>query len=40
VRSKTKRSTATPITPDEAHDHFKRTLAGSKWGVIRGWLFD
>lgn len=37
VRSKTKRSAATPITPDEAHDHFKRTLAGVKWGVIRGW---
>jgi integrase len=38
VRSKTKRSAATPITPDEAHDHFKRTLAASKkWNVIRGW---
>jgi integrase len=38
VRSKTKRSAATPITPDEAHDHFKRTLAASKkWSVIRGW---
>lgn len=26
----------TPITKDEAHDHFKRTLAGSKWEVLRG----
>jgi integrase len=24
------------LTRDEAHDHFKRTLAGSKWGVLRG----
>jgi integrase len=36
-RSRTKRSAATPITPDEAHDHFKRTLTESKWDVIRGW---
>ena len=26
-----------PITKDEAHDHLKRTLAGSKWDVLRGW---
>ncbi len=25
------------ITRDEAHDHFQRTLAGSKWAVLRGW---
>lgn len=25
-----------PVTRDEAHDHFKRTLAGSKWSVLRG----
>ncbi|MDX2036810.1 MAG: site-specific integrase [Isosphaeraceae bacterium] len=37
TRSKTKRSTASAVTRDEAHDHFKRTLAGSKWKVIRGW---
>jgi hypothetical protein len=37
TRSKTKRSTSTPLTRDEAHDHFKRTLAGSKWQVLRGW---
>jgi integrase len=24
------------VTRDEAHDHFKRTLAGSKWAVLRG----
>lgn len=37
VRSRKKRAEPTPITRDEAHDHFKRTLAGSKWEVIRGW---
>src|SRR5436190_8950215 len=37
VRSKTERTDATPITRDEAHDHFKRTLAGSKWARLRGW---
>jgi hypothetical protein len=26
-----------PLTADETHDHFKRTLAGSKWEVMRGW---
>jgi integrase len=26
-----------PSTKDEAHDHFKRVLAGSKWEVVRGW---
>ncbi|OWK47317.1 tyrosine-type recombinase/integrase [Fimbriiglobus ruber] len=25
-----------PLTKDEAHDHFKRTLAGSRWEVLRG----
>jgi integrase len=25
-----------PLTVGECHDHFKRTLAGSEWGVIRG----
>jgi integrase len=25
-----------PLTKDEAHDHFKRTLAESKWKVLRG----
>jgi integrase len=36
-RSRTNRSQPTPITRDEAHDHFHRTLAGSKWAVLRGW---
>ena len=25
------------LTKDEMHDHFKRTLAGSKWNGLRGW---
>jgi integrase len=25
------------ITKDEAHDHFRRTLASGEWGVLRGW---
>lgn len=25
------------LTKDEAHDHLKRTLAGGKWAVVRGW---
>jgi integrase len=32
-----KRGRAEPITRDQAHDHFKRTLADSKWSVLRGW---
>ena len=37
VRSRKKRLTYTPLTRNEAHDHFHRTLAGSKWAVLRGW---
>jgi integrase len=37
VRSKTRRTAPTPVTRDEAHDHFKRTVAGSKWAVLRGY---
>jgi integrase len=37
VRSKTKRMASTPITHDEAHDHFKRVVRGSKWEVLRGY---
>ena len=37
TRSKTKREGPTAVTKDEAHDHFKRTVAGSKWAVLRGW---
>lgn len=25
-----------PLTHDEVHDHFKRTLIGGKWNVVRG----
>ena len=37
MRSKTKRERPTAITKDEAHDHFKRTVADSKWQVLRGY---
>jgi integrase len=37
TRSKTKREGPTAVTKDEAHDHFKRTLADSKWSVLRGY---
>jgi integrase len=37
VRSRKKRLVLTPLTRNEAHDHFHRTLAGSKWAVLRGW---
>jgi integrase len=36
VHSKTKRSVATQVTRDESHDHFKRSVAESKWRVLRG----
>jgi integrase len=36
-RSQKKRPAPTPITMDEAHDHFRRTLADSKWSVLPGW---
>jgi integrase len=26
-----------PLTRDESNDHFHRTLAGSRWAVVRGW---
>jgi integrase len=35
--SKKRRVSVEPLTRDEANDHFKRTLAGSKWDVLRGW---
>lgn len=34
-RSKTKREGPTAVTKDEAHDHFRRTVADSKWQVLR-----
>ena len=36
-RSKTKREAPTAVTKDEAHDHFKRTVEGSKSKVLRGY---
>lgn len=36
VRSKSKRTAATQLTRNEVHDHFKRTLSGGKWKVVRG----
>jgi integrase len=36
TRSKTRREGPTPVTKDEAHDHFKRTVADSKWAALRG----
>jgi integrase len=35
MRGKT-REVGVPLTRSEAHDHFKRTLKGSKWEKIRG----
>ncbi len=35
--SKKDRQLGDPITPDEMHDHFVRTLAGSSWEVLHGW---
>jgi integrase len=37
TRSRTKRQGPTPVTKDEAHDHFRRTVEGSKWQVLRGY---
>jgi integrase len=37
ARSRTRRDGPTAVTKDEAHDHFKRTVAGSKWETLRGY---
>ncbi|MBL8797947.1 MAG: tyrosine-type recombinase/integrase [Planctomycetia bacterium] len=37
VRSKTKRTEHGALTRNEANDHFKRTVADSKWDRLRGW---
>lgn len=37
ARSKTKRTSSTPIMHDEAHDHFRRVVRKSKWEVVRGY---
>jgi integrase len=34
---KLKRQRPEPITRDEAHDHFERTLKDSKWEKLKGW---
>src|SRR5699024_6121717 len=26
-----------PVTVDASNDHFRRTLGGTKWAVLRGW---
>ena len=36
-RSKTRRDAPTAVTKDEAHDHFRRTVEGSKWQALRGY---
>ena len=36
VRSKNKRSSATQLTRNECHDHFKRSLTSGKWKILRG----
>lgn len=36
-RSRKERKTPQPLTPNEATDQFRRTLAGSKWSMMRGW---
>jgi integrase len=36
-RSKKRRLEFAPLTRNEANDHFKRTVAGSKWEKLRGW---
>ena len=36
VKNRAEQTGFEPLTKDELHDHFKRTLAGSKWQVLRG----
>jgi integrase len=35
AHSRTKKAVGEPLTPSEAHDHFERTTADTKWSVIR-----
>jgi integrase len=37
VQARTMRPGQEALTKDEVHDHFKRTLASSKWAVVPGW---
>jgi integrase len=36
VEQRNNRPATGPLTAKECHDHFKRTLSGSKWKVVRG----
>ena len=36
-RSRTRTPAGSPITCDQAHDHFQRTLSNSRWSKIKGW---
>jgi integrase len=36
-RSRTRRTEVVPLTRNEANDHFRRTVSGSKWEKLRGW---
>jgi integrase len=36
VRKRTEIASGQPLTRNEYHDHFKRTLAGTKWEMMRG----
>ena len=37
VRRREAAAAAAALTRDEVHHHFQRTVAGSKWEVMRGW---
>jgi len=37
ARSRVKHERPTPLTPSQAHDHFQRAIADSKWQVLKGW---
>jgi integrase len=37
ARSRSRSRRGDPITSDQVHDHFERTLQGSKWEKIKGW---
>ncbi len=36
-RSRNKKASPEQITRDQAHDHFKRAVSGSRWSEARGW---
>jgi integrase len=36
VKGRENRPEPEPLTPSECHNYFKRSLAGSKWDVVRG----